>query len=280
LKGLVLMRLKVFLGLNGFFQLVMVLAIDIGNSDVVVGLWDHQHWAYQWRTPASIAETAAFYHTKIDHWLAQAGIGWGQIDQVALSSVVPPLTQVFVYLVQSATDRPFVHLGPEVYPHLGLGLLSPHEIGSDLVANALATHHKFKQACIIVDFGTALTFTALSAQGQVLGVNIAPGLGTAIKALSQNTARLPTVPLQYPASALGRSTPHAIQVGVLIGYQGLVEGLLAAMRAELQDRCIAVATGGLADAIPPLRSQFYAIEPTLTLDGLRLAAEKILAARI
>ncbi|MCU0451375.1 MAG: type III pantothenate kinase [Bernardetiaceae bacterium] len=258
----------------------MVLAIDIGNSDVVVGLWHHQHWLHQWRTPALITETAAFYDTKVNQWLAQAGIHWEHLRHVTMSSVVPPLTEVFRYLVQTATTRPLVRLGPEVYPQLGINLLNPQEIGSDLVANALAAHHKFRQACIVVDFGTALTFTAISARGDILGVNIAPGLATAIKALSQNTARLPTVPLEYPSSALGRGTTHAIQAGVLIGYRGLVEALLAAMRAELQDRCIAVATGGLASVIPPLRSQFYAIEPTLTLDGLRLAAEKVLTSRL
>jgi type III pantothenate kinase len=246
------------------------LVVDIGNSDVVVGAWAAGQWKQRWRTPA-VAAPVPEYAQGLGGFLAQLGWPAGQWRAV-LSSVVPALTPVVAEALTGLGAGPLV-LGPAVYPALGLGIPSPAEIGPDLVANALAAHHWYRQTCIVVDFGTALTFTVVSGQGAILGVNIAPGLATAMKSLAQNTARLPDVPLEYPASALGTTTAHAMQVGVLIGYKGLVESVLAAIRAELGQRCIAVATGGLLRAIPPLHGAFYALEPNLTLEGIRLAGE-------
>ena len=126
-----------------------------------------------------------------------------------------------------------------------------------------------------MDFGTALTFTTVRASGHVVGVAIAPGLKTAIRALFQHTARLPEVPLRMPTTALGTTTVGAIQAGILFGYEGLVRGMVARIRAELDGDCLAVATGGLAAIITPLRDTFHAIDPHLTLDGLRLVGELV-----
>jgi type III pantothenate kinase len=248
------------------------LIVDIGNSDVVVGAWADGEWLHQWRLPSDQPQPNG-YAAYLAGCLAQVAWRPGQWRAV-VSSVVPSLTLPVTEALAQLGGQPPLVLGPAVYPALGLTIPSPGEIGPDLVANALATHTKFGQACIVVDFGTALTFTVVSGQGAILGVNIAPGLRTALKSLWQNTAKLPEVPLEYPASAVGRNTIHAIQAGVLIGYKGLVEAVLAAIRAELGEPYLAVATGGLVHAIPPLRAAFHAIEPTLTLDGIRLAGEK------
>ena len=153
-------------------------------------------------------------------------------------------------------------------------MLNPYEIGSDLVANAVAAHTLFHSNCVVVDFGTALTFTTISEKGKILGVAIAPGLKTAIRALSQNTAKLFDVPLVMPQSALGKNTVHAIQAGILLGYEGLVKSMVERISLELNDPNLAsVATGGLASIITPQSGTFTTIEPNLTLDGLRLVAE-------
>jgi type III pantothenate kinase len=151
---------------------------------------------------------------------------------------------------------------------------NPTEVGADLVANAVAAYARFQGNCIVVDFGTALTFTAVAVPGDLLGVAIAPGLNSAAAALSSNTAQLPRVRLIPPPTAIGRNTVHSIQSGVVFGYIGLVEALIGRMRAELGGDAQAVATGGLARTIAPLTDQFAAIEPWLTLDGLRIIAER------
>ena len=170
-------------------------------------------------------------------------------------------------------EREPITLGPNVYPQLPIEVLNPYEIGSDLVANALAAHLKYKQTCVVVDFGTALTFTTVSREGKILGVSITPGLRTAIKALSQNTAKLFDVPLEMPQSALGRNTVTAIQSGILFGYEGLVKNMIAKLREELGEDCPAIATGGLSSVITPLKNFFHSVDPNLTLDGLRMVGE-------
>lgn len=248
----------------------MIIAIDIGNSNVVVGAHDGSIWRHTWRLPTLVDETLLFYEMRLADYLLEAEISPDMVDQVVLSSVVPPLTGIFTELANILFHRQPLIVGPEVYPALRLRIDRPHEIGADLVANAAAAHHRFQRDCIVVDFGTALTFTVVTGEGYILGVAIAPGLRTAVSSLFQKTAQLPEVPLELPQSAVGKNTAHAIQSGILLGYVGLVRHLLAEIRAELGDHYIAVATGGLSSILHPLRHDFYAIEPHLTLDGLRV----------
>jgi len=166
-----------------------------------------------------------------------------------------------------------------VYPLLPIEVLRPHEIGADLVANALAAYTRYGRTCTVVDFGTALTFTTVSGDGKILGVAIAPGLKTAIRSLFANTAQLPEVPIEVPDSALGTSTTHAIQAGVVLGYEGLVRSLVGRIQDELNGDCMAVATGGLSGSIPALRDVFTDIVPSLTLEGVRLIGEYVTSIR-
>jgi type III pantothenate kinase len=188
--------------------------------------------------------------------------------------VVPQLTEKIVYAATSLFEQDPVVMGPEVYKKLPIKVLNPYEIGSDLVSNALAAYTHFKNSCVAVDFGTALTFTTVSASGEILGVSIAPGLKTAIKSLSQNTAKLFDVPLEMPTSALGRGTIHAIQAGVLIGYEGMVKHMLERIGTELKQPSISsIATGGLSSIIPSLHDVFTLVDPCLTLNGLKITSE-------
>jgi len=203
----------------------------------------------------------------------EAGVAVTSVTKIVVSSVVPGLTDKILKVIRTLFDKEPVLLGPAVYKNLPLEVLNPYEIGSDLVANAMGAFMKLKKTCIVADFGTALTFTTISNKGKILGVSIVPGLRTAIKALSQNTAKLFDVPLETPKSALGTSTITAIQSGLVIGYDGLVRNMITAIRKELNEECPAIATGGLSFVITSLKGFFESIEPNLTLDGLREIAE-------
>ena len=251
----------------------MTLTLDIGNSDVVFGLYDNAGWLHIWRTPSLPMQTAAFYQRKLRLWLLEANLTLSQITQATISSVVPALTANIRDAVGDLFAITPVVVNPSVYSQLPVTVLRPQEIGTDLVANAVAAHTRYQQACVIVDFGTALTFTSVDIDGRIVGVAIAPGLKTAIRSLFANTAQLPEVPIELPTSALGLNTVHAIQAGVVMGYEGLVRSLINRIRTELGGTCLAVATGGLSKAIPSLQSEFVDIVPSLTLDGIRLIGE-------
>ncbi|WP_128546698.1 type III pantothenate kinase [Larkinella soli] len=267
----------------------MFLAVDAGNSDTVFGLYDEQGWRNLWRTRSLLedpmmAYAADFssldplsadlgsvdrYERLLRLWFLEADVPLGVVDSIVISSVVPELTPTLRTTITRLFDREPVVIGPAVYPALPLQILRPYAIGTDLVANAMAAFVSYRKNCVVVDFGTAMTFTTVSAEGKILGVAIAPGLKTAVRSLFANTAQLPEVPLILPESALGTSTAHAIQAGVVLGYEGLIRTLIERTRAELDGDCIAIATGGLVSAIPTLHGEFADIRPTLTLDGIR-----------
>ncbi len=251
----------------------MLLALDIGNSDITVGLWNGERWCNQWRIPSKPDQPEVFYLVKIRDHFFEENLGMSEVAKVVVSSVVPSLTEKIQNVVEGLFNCKPIILGPEVYKKLPIEVLNPYEIGSDLVANALAAYHYYKTTCIVVDFGTALTFTTISANGKIVGVSIVPGLTTAIKSLTQNTAKLFDVPLQLPKSALGTNTITAIQSGILIGYEGLVKSVVGSIRKELNENCPAIATGGLSSIITPLKDFFDQVEPNLTLDGLKLVGE-------
>ncbi|MGC3948796.1 MAG: type III pantothenate kinase [Chryseolinea sp.] len=248
----------------------MMLALDVGNSDITIGLYADGQWRQVWRIPTITELPAMYFSMRLANQFLEAGIRKEDIQVVGISSVVPELTSRLEEASAGLFNlRPIV-LGPEIYKKLPLVILKPYEIGADLVCNAMGAYAVFKKSCVVADFGTALTFTGVSSKGEIVGVSIAPGLRTAIKSLSQHTAKLFDVPLEMPGSVLGRGTTHAIQAGVLIGYEGMVLHMLNKFRSELDSDMNTVATGGLCYAIPTLKSAFDAIDPRLTLEGLRL----------
>jgi len=253
----------------------MILAFDIGNSDITMGLWNGSQWQNQWRIPSLTNQPELFFGVKVRDYFLEASVPVAAVDTIVLSSVVPSLTERMRSVIRSLFGREAIVLGPSIYQQLPIEVLNPFEIGSDLVANAMAAFLKLRRTCIVVDFGTALTFTTIAASGKILGVSIVPGLRTAIKALSQNTAKLFDVPLEMPSSALGVNTVTAIQSGIVIGYEGLVKNMVQAIRKELNDECPAIATGGLSFVITSLRGFFHQVDPLLTLDGLRLIGESV-----
>ena len=254
----------------------MTLAIDIGNTDAVFGLFDHDTLLHVWRTPAQTEASAVHYEATLRLWLLEADVPLSAVSKTVLCSVVPGLTPILRAMLTELFGMEPVVVGPAIYPVLPLDIVSPYEIGGDLVANALAAYTRFGRNCLIVDFGTALTFTTVSATGKMLGVAIAPGLKTAIRALFSNTAQLPEVPLELPASALGQNTTHAIQAGIMLGYEGLVRSMITRIRTELDGDCLAIGTGGLVGAITTLQNDFDEIIPNLTLMGVKLIGERVM----
>ncbi|WP_019988279.1 type III pantothenate kinase [Rudanella lutea] len=255
----------------------MTLAIDTGNTDAVFGLFEHDTLLHIWRTPAQPEASSAHFEAKLRLWLLEAGIPLSAVRQTVLCSVVPMLTPTLREMLTELFGMEPVVVGPTIYPALPLQILRPHEIGADLVANALAAYTRYQRNCVVVDFGTALTFTTVSATGQMLGVAIAPGLKTAIRALFSNTAQLPEVPLELPTSALGQNTTHAIQAGVVLGYEGLVRSMINRIRTELNGDCLAIGTGGLVRAISTLQADFDDLVPGLTLTGVKLVGDTVRA---
>jgi type III pantothenate kinase len=251
----------------------MQLTVDIGNSDVTLGLWNSEKLEKLWRIPSKPEQPELFYGVKIRDFFFESGLKAEQVKTVVVSSVVPTLTGKVKNVIRTLFSVEPIVLQPSVYETLPIQVLNPYEIGSDLVSNALAAWHRYKTGCIVVDFGTALTFTTISKKGVIIGVSIVPGLRTSIKALTQNTAKLFDVPLEMPKSALGTSTVTAIQSGLVIGYDGLVRSVVTAIRKEADNDLLAIATGGLSFVITSLREFFHEVNPQLTLEGLRLVGE-------
>ncbi len=250
----------------------MLLVIDVGNTNIVGGLYREGRLDFTLRIQTVTKKTEDEYSITFRSLLSDRGVGAGEIDRVVVSSVVPSLSQSIAAMCQRLFGVEAIMLGPSVYPRLPLSIPSPHEIGTDLVADALAAWTRIKGGVIVVDFGTALTFTCVDAAGAILGVSIAPGLGTAVGALSRDTAQLPNVELQAPGSVIGTNTVMSIQAGVVHGYAGLVTHLVGRMKEEMGGKVMVIATGGLCRVVSGLVDVFDAVDPDLTLDGLALVA--------
>lgn len=252
----------------------MLLAIDIGNTNIVFGVYAQQEWRHQWRVQTIRERMPDEYAVLFQGFLQQAGLDFSVFDQVILSSVVPQLTRGVANMVADRVNHPPLVLKPAETPTgIVIDTEQPDKIGSDLVANAVAAYDYFKSDCVVVDFGTATTFTAVAEPGILRGVAIAAGLNTTANALSSKAAQLPFIDLVAPPSIIGRNTIHAMQAGLVLGYVAMVEGVIDRIRAELPGASV-VATGGLSRVIGPLTTHFDVVEPYLTLDGLRLIAER------
>jgi type III pantothenate kinase len=251
----------------------MLLAIDIGNTDVVFGVHNRQEWIHQFRIPSDASRRSSDFEAKLRLFFLENNLKIGEFNRAIISSVVPDLKNVLKEMVQQMLGIEPTMIGPEIYEHLKMEITSPYEIGTDLVCNATYAYYTYQKNCVIVDFGTALTFTVVSGEGKILGVSIAPGLKTAVKSLFSNTAQLPEVPLEMPSSAIGKNTVHAIQAGILWGYVGMVREMIMQIKKEVGEDCIVLATGGLSSILTPLRDEFDEVDKLLTLNGLKIIAE-------
>lgn len=248
----------------------MLLAIDIGNSNIVWGIFEGQTLRGHWRLATDQRRTEDEYGMLFLSLLERGGYNAAQITGAIVSSVVPVLTSTFEAMVETYFLHMPVMVTPEINSGLTLHYANPKEIGSDRIVNAAAAHDRYHSNLIIVDFGTATTFCVVTKLGEYLGGVIAPGLGISADALFARTAKLPKVEILRPKSVVGKDTIAGIQSGLLFGYVGLVEGILRRMEQELAYPCRVIATGGLATIIARETASIHEVRPLLTLEGLEL----------
>lgn len=253
----------------------MLLAIDIGNSHIVCGVFQERTLLSHWRLSTDHSKTPDEYSIILRSLLQFDNVRLEDILGCIVSSVVPPLTHVFDMLVQSLLrQQPFVVTSTSPYG-LTLRYDNPEEIGTDRLVNAAAAFARYQRCLIIVDFGTATTFCTITQQGEYLGGAIAPGLKSAADTLHLKTAKLPKVDLAIPTSVIGRDTTTSMQAGIMYGYSGLVDEIVRRIQQEIEQSAFVIATGGLAPTIVPISHTIQEVRPHLTLEGLNLLYERI-----
>lgn len=248
----------------------MLLAIDIGNTNIVWGVFDGDRLVADWRIGTDHSKTTDEYAILLLDLLRVESIGRERVDGVILSSVVPPLTPLFEELAETYFHCLPLNVSAELETGLTIKYTNPREVGSDRIVNAAAAFRRYGGPIIIVDFGTATTFCAVTADGEYLGGAIAPGLRISAEALYARTAKLPKIELARPKSAIGQDTVSSMQAGLVFGYAGLVDELVRRIQQELGRDCFVLATGGLAGLIAPESRSIREVRPHLTLDGLAL----------
>ena len=248
----------------------MLLAIDIGNSMVNLGIFEGERLAANLRVSTDAKKSADEYGLTLRDLLVLNGIDPSGITDVCMCSVVPPLTGIFEQLIQTYFKITPLTVTAGVKTGLQINYDNPRDVGADRIVDAVAAIDLYGQPTIIVDFGTATVFAAVSKEGVYLGGAISPGMNVAAEALFLNTSQLRRVEMVAPDSAIGQNTTEALQSGLVLGYTGLVTGMVARFKKELGQDAKVVGTGGLADVIAKEADVFDAINPDLTLIGLRL----------
>jgi type III pantothenate kinase len=252
----------------------MLLAVDVGNTLTHVGAFRGEelieHWRFQTRGGATGDELA----DRVSGLLRLRGIALGDVEAMTVSSVVPPLGNAYAQLCRRFLQRECLLVGPGVKTGMPIRIENPHEVGADRLVNAVAAYDRFREACVVVDFGTGINFDAVSDSGEYLGGAIAPGIEISLTALAQRAARVPQIDLAKPDSAIGRSTRGAIQSGFVYGFAGLIDGIARRLEGEMGEGVSFIATGGLAEAIVPYTETIEEIDDLLTLTGLRLIHER------
>jgi type III pantothenate kinase len=251
----------------------MLLCIDIGNTNITFGLYQSQDLGPRWRIRTIHEKMPDEYGILMDQLFRNRGYRPEAVTGVALASVVPPLTPIFEQACRDYLGQAPLVVDAGVRTGVSIRYSNPREVGADRVVDAAAVRALYSLPACVVDFGTATTFDAVSAEGDYLGGAIAPGIGIAAQALFERTAKLPRVELTRPPSAIGRNTAHSIQSGLLFGYTGLVEGMVARFKAELGPETQVIGTGGLAEVIARETDVIDVIDPWLTLHGLRIVYE-------
>ena len=252
----------------------MLLAVDIGNTNIHMGIWDGEYWRVTWRAQTLADKMPDEYGVLLGSFLAHAELKYGDITGVSIGSVVPPLTGAFVEL-----SHRYIEVDPLVVTHrtktgIRIEIDQPEQAGADRIINAAAVVALYGGPAIVIDFGTATTFDIVSSDKAYRGGAIAPGINLAHDALVARAARLHKVDLVPPPNPIGRNTIHAMQSGLFWGYVGLVEGLVARLKASMQELDIRViATGGLAALFRDHTPVIDLIAPQLTLEGLRIIHE-------
>lgn len=252
----------------------MLLAIDVGNTQTVMGLFSGEELVSHWRVSTNHSLTADEIRVKVGGLLALDGRSWAEVDDLILSSVVPVMTMAWEQVAADACGRDAMVVGPGLKTGMPIRYGNPHEVGPDRIVNGIAAYERFGGPVIVVDFGTATTIDVISEDGAYLGGVIAPGVETSAEALFSKAARLAKVDLEAPTTVIGTSTRTSVQSGLMLGEAVMVDGLVRLVREELGAQAPVVATGGLAVRMAPLCDTVEHVDPDLTLTGLRLIRER------
>ncbi len=248
----------------------MLLVIDVGNTNTVLGVYEGETLRHDFRIESSRGRTADEYVVLLRALLDLRAIPAARITASALASVVPALTETFQRTIRMAFGHDPMVVGPGIKTLMPILYEQPREVGADRIVNAVAAFERVHQGVIVVDFGTATTFDVVSPKGEYLGGVIAPGIQISAEALFLRAAKLPRVEIARPNRVLGRNTQHAMQSGIVLGYVGLVDGIVARLKDEMGFPCAVFATGGMARLIAPESKSIEVVDDNLTLDGLRI----------
>lgn len=254
----------------------MLLAVDVGNSHMVIGVFEKEqircHWRVKTDQSSTVDELASLFHGLF----AMESIAFNNITGIVIASVVPPMELAWAEFTQKHLNVTPLLVNHDIKTGITIKTDNPAEVGADRIVNSVAAFEQYRTALIIVDFGTAITLDCVSAKGEYLGGAIAPGLSISLEALGSRTAKLPKVDISSPpTNAIGANTIDAIKSGILYGYAGLIEGLIKRIKDQLKPEMPKViATGGMAQLIAPYAESIETVEPMLTLKGLRLLYER------
>jgi len=251
----------------------MLLAIDVGNTQTHIGTFEGTELLEHWRFGTDAEATADELAVRISSVLELRGMNLAAVDAAILSSVVPPLTPEYAQMSERYLDAGFISVVPGVKTGIAIKMDNPHEVGADRLVNAVAAYDRFGAACAVVDFGTAITFDAISDKGEYLGGVIGPGVRVSMEALTERAAKLPKVDLAEPSGVIGKTTQAGMQAGMIYGFAGAIDAIARRLIVELGPETQFIATGGGADAIVPYCEAIDEVDDLLTLTGLRLIHE-------
>jgi type III pantothenate kinase len=252
----------------------MLLAVDVGNTNIVYGLFEGENLAHQFRVESARGRTADEYAVQLRALLAMRGVEPVQVDSAIVACVVPSLTEPMTQLIARGFGLEALVVGPGIRTGMAILIENPREVGADRIADAVAGYDRAQGGVIVVDFGTSTNFDCVTPKGEYLGGVLAPGLQISADALFTRAAKLPRVEIAKPPRVVGRNTVHAMQSGIVYGYVGLVDGIVERVQAELGFPCAVIATGGLASLIAPLSKSIGEIDEQLTLTGLRILYDR------
>jgi type III pantothenate kinase len=252
----------------------MLLAVDVGNTQTVYGLYDGERLAEHWRVTTEAERTGDELGVLVGRLLELRDVGFEDIGGVCLSSTVPPLVRAYEEFARDYVEATLLVLGPGTRTGLPISYDDPREVGPDRIANAVAARERYGAPCIVVDFGTSTNFDIVSAGGEYVGGVLAPGIEVSMEALFARAARLVKVDFTPPPSVIGKTTVAGLQSGLVYGFAGQVDGIVKRIRAEIGEAAPVVATGGLAELIAPHAETIDKVDPLLTLEGLRLVWDR------
>jgi type III pantothenate kinase len=252
----------------------MLLAVDVGNTNIVYGLFEGETLVHQFRVESARGRTSDEYAVQLHALLAMHGVSAPSVDAAIIACVVPSLNEPMIQLVKRGFGRDPLVVGPGIRTGMAILIENPREVGADRIADAVAGFDKAKGGVVVVDFGTSTNFDCVTPKGEYLGGVLAPGLQISADALFTRAAKLSRVEIAKPAKVVGKSTVQAVQSGIVYGYVGLVDGLVERIREELGFPCAVIATGGLASLIAPLSKTIGEVDDHLTLTGLRILYDR------